>query len=293
MAALEMLVAEDGAAHNGQVRVGAHKVVGESGDKVQKLLESGPVNDHGHMLTVEDDAVLVIVNVGGVLQEPFFAADGHGDNPVVSPGGVVHPSGVALIFPAELALGIAGLGGQLGGGDGLGVLLGLTQVDGNVQIAVLAFVLPADVLCDPVGADVVRVPAEGVVPVRSLPGGKGVLFPEGADDLPGHGGKAAHNPGVENVPGGDVVVAEAGGAGVVQESGENRFQVSAQRLLRGRVVILAQNVQKAVAEHHRVLRLGKAPLKGVGKERIDAGFYLHASSSTAISTPPWGRMERT
>ena len=49
---------------------------------------------------------------------------------MVLPGGVVHASGVALVLPAELALGVAPLGGRLGGGDGSGVLLRLGQVDG-------------------------------------------------------------------------------------------------------------------------------------------------------------------
>ena len=58
-----MVVAQDGAAYDGQVRVGAHEVMGELFHKVQQLTEGGAVDFHGHMLAVEDDAVLFIVDV--------------------------------------------------------------------------------------------------------------------------------------------------------------------------------------------------------------------------------------
>ncbi len=69
-ATLKMLVGEDAAAHDGQVGVGAHEVVGELAHKVQELGKGSPVDLHGHMPAIEHDAMLVIVNVGGVLQPP-------------------------------------------------------------------------------------------------------------------------------------------------------------------------------------------------------------------------------
>ena len=156
MAALEVLVAEDGAAHDGQIRVGADKVMREEGDELQQLGKGGAVDLHGDMLTVEDDAVLVIVNVGGILQEPGLAVDGHRDDAVILTGGEIHPPRVALALPAQQTLGVAALGRIFGGGDGLGILFRLGQVDGNVDLSVAAVHLPPHVLLYPVGPDIIR-----------------------------------------------------------------------------------------------------------------------------------------
>ena len=125
---------QDGAAHDGQVGVGAHKIMGELAHKVQQLGKAGPVDLHGDVLPVQADAVLIVVHIGGVLQKPGGAVDGDGDDAVVLPGGVVYPAGVALIFRAQLAPGVGGGREVPGGGDGLGVLFRLGQVDGDVQI---------------------------------------------------------------------------------------------------------------------------------------------------------------
>ena len=68
--ALEVVVAQDAAAHDRQVGVATHKVVGEQSHKIQQLAEGRPLNFHRGVLVVEHDAVLVIVNVGAVLQIP-------------------------------------------------------------------------------------------------------------------------------------------------------------------------------------------------------------------------------
>ena len=282
--ALKMLVAQDGAAHNGQIGVGAHKVVGEHPDEVQQLLEGGLVDLHGDVLRIEDNAVLVVVDIGGVLQAPVRAANLDGDDPVVGPGRVVHPSGVALVLPAQLALGVGGLGGIFCRGNGLGVLFRLAEVDGDVHFPVLAGVFPTHILGDAVAADVVGVAAEFVIPVRSRLGALGILLPEGTDDFPGHGGHRAHDPGVEDIPGGDAIVAQAVCHGIIQHSGQNFLQILRLRLVRGGVVLLVENVQQPVGEHLMVARLGKAGIHGVGHQRVDTGFDVHAC--TSISTPP-------
>ena len=218
---LEVLMAEDRAAHNGQVGIGAHKIMGEGLHKVQQLLKSRPVDLHGHMPGIEHDAVLVVVNVGRILEAPVLPADGNRNNPMIGPGRMVHPAGVSLVLPAQLALGVSGLGSVLGRGNGSGILLRLTQVDGDVHLTVGAVVLPAHILRNPIAADVVGITAEPIVPLGGRLRALGVPFPEGADDLPGHGCDCAHNPGVENVPGGDVVFTQTLFHGVVQNSGQN------------------------------------------------------------------------
>ena len=195
--------------------------MGEGLHKVQQLLKGRPVDLHGHMPGIEHDAVLVVVNVGRILEAPVLPADGNGNDPMIGPGRMVHPPGIALVLPAQLALGISGLRGVLGRGYGSGILLRLAQIDGDVHLTVGAVVLPAHILRNPIAADVVGITAEPIVPLGGRLRALGVPFPEGADDLPGHGRDCAHNPGVENVPGGDVVFAQTLFHGVVQNSGQN------------------------------------------------------------------------
>src|SRR5699024_2152755 len=176
----------------------------------------------GGVQAVEHDAVLVVVDVGAVLEVPGAVVDGDGDDAVVLAGGVVHPAGVALVLHAQLALGVGALGGQLGGRDGLGVLFGLGEVDGDVQVAVGGGGDPLEVLLDAVAADVVGVLAEGVEPVG---GGAGALLlvfvPEVGPHDAGPRGQHTHQPGVEQVPGHRVVLADAPGHGVVHQGGED------------------------------------------------------------------------
>ena len=60
-AALQVVVAQDGAADDGQVGVRAEEVVRELSDELDEFPERGPVDLHGHMLAVQDDAVLVVI----------------------------------------------------------------------------------------------------------------------------------------------------------------------------------------------------------------------------------------
>ena len=130
-------MAQDAAAHDRQVGVAAHKIVGEQTHKIQQLAEGCPLDLHGGMLVIEHDAVLVVVNVGAVLQIPRAVVDGQRDDAVIFARRVVHAAGVALVLHAQLALGVSTLGCKLCGGNGLGIFFRLGQVDGDIQIAVL------------------------------------------------------------------------------------------------------------------------------------------------------------
>ena len=165
VAALKVVMAQDAAAHDGQVGIAAHEVVGEEGHEVQQLAEGGTLDLHGGVLAVEDDAVLVVVDVGAVLEIPRAVVDGQRDDAVVLAGGMVQPAGIALVLHAELALGVGALGGELCRRDGLGVLFGLREVDGDVKVAVRGLGDPLEVPLDAVAADVVGVLTELVEPV--------------------------------------------------------------------------------------------------------------------------------
>ena len=62
--ALEMVVVQDGAAHDGQVGIAAQQVVGELRHKSEEPPEGAPVDAHGHVPAVQHDAVLGVVGVG-------------------------------------------------------------------------------------------------------------------------------------------------------------------------------------------------------------------------------------
>ena len=64
---------------------------------------------------------------------------------------------VSLVLDAQLALGIAALRRVSCCRDRLGILLGLGEIDGDVQLAVLGLRLPSSVSGDPVSADIIRI----------------------------------------------------------------------------------------------------------------------------------------
>ena len=218
MSALEVVVGQDGAAHDGQIGVGTYEVVGELPHKVQQLGETGPVNLHGHMLAVQANAVLVVVDIGGVLQKPGGAVNGDGDNAMILPGRVVDPACVPLVLGAQLAPGVGGSRKIPGCGDGFGVLLWFGEIDGNVQFPILGGGLPLHVAGDAVPADVVGVLAEGVVPVGGRLGGVVVHGLKLLNDIGGAGREAAHQLGVEQVAVNNGIFRQhTPGMGVVQQ----------------------------------------------------------------------------
>ena len=137
---------------------------------------------------------------------------------MILPGGVVDPAPVALVFGAELAPGIGGGGQIFCRRNGLGVLLRLGQVYGNIQLAVLRGGLPLHVLGDAVPADVVGVLTELVVPVGGLFGVLGVEGLELRAHLGGPGGETAHQLRVKQVPVDHGIFRQhAAGVGVLQQ----------------------------------------------------------------------------
>ena len=88
-----------------------------------------PVDGHWRVAGVEDDAVLVVVDIGAVLHIPIRAIKFERDNAMILPGGVIHSPGVSLVFRAEQAFRVSCHRGSSGGCDGLGIFFGLAQVD--------------------------------------------------------------------------------------------------------------------------------------------------------------------
>ena len=142
--------------------------MGELRDEAQKVLERCPGDAHGNMISAQDDAVLVVVAVRGVLEIPVLAMKVERDKPQVLSCGMPLVAEEALVLPAEQTLWVAGRGDGPGTGDIPRVLLRLGEVDGDVQLAELRGGLPADVTGRARGADVVRGDAQLVKPVCGL-----------------------------------------------------------------------------------------------------------------------------
>ena len=160
-------MAQDAAAHDRQVGVGAAGVMRELADEIKYLGQGLLVHLHGLMLLVQHDAMLVEIGVGTVLQVELLPCQLNGHDAVGLAGREVDAPGIADILLAEHAGGVAALGLQALQGDGLGVLLGLGQIDGDLQLAVGGGSVPLDVLGDLGSADIVRYHAEIIEPVGS------------------------------------------------------------------------------------------------------------------------------
>ena len=259
----------------------------EQRHEIQQLAESSPLDLHGGVLAVEHDAVLVVVNVGAVLQIPRAVVDGQRDDAVILAGGVVHPARIALVLHAELALGVGALGGQLGGGDGLGVFFGLGEVDGDVQIAVRRFGDPLQVPLDAVAADVVGVLAELVEPVGGSLGAFLLvpLLKVGADDG-GARGQDAHEFGVKEVAGGGVVRAHTARYSIVHQRFQDGFEVFvADFALRLGEAVQLHGHEQLVADVDCIVRQDEAGVQTIVDELLNG-------SGDHRTAPPSGRMER-
>ena len=258
-AALEVVVAQDRAADDGQVGVRAEEVVRELPDEVEEFAERRAVDLHGHVFTVQDDAVLVVVDIRRVLEAPVALVDGDGDDAVVLPRRVVHPSGIALVLEAQLALRVRALLRGLGSRDISRVLLRFREVDRDVDIAELARHAPADVLRHARGTDVVRVLTEPVKPVRRLLGRFTVQASERPDDLRRPRRDHAHEGRVKEVASGDALALQkALFRGIVDEGVEDVVEALEGYIAHGFIVVEAQFLQKGVDQVMAVSLFGQA-----------------------------------
>ena len=139
----------------------------EDGNKLGKILKGSAGNLHRHMLTVEDNAVLIVIGIWGVLQEPALAVEIQRNQAVSLTGWMIGPASIALVFTAQQALGIAGGFHQLGLGNVPWILLRLGQINGNIQISVLSSCFPDNILVNTALANIVGSNTQLVVIVRS------------------------------------------------------------------------------------------------------------------------------
>ena len=256
------------------------------------------------MRAVEDDAVLVIIDIRRILQIPAAAVDRHGNDTVILAGRVVHPSGIALVFGAESALGIAGRRRELGSRNGARVLLRLGEVDRDVQRTVGALVDPLLIARDAVAADIIRVLAEGVEPVRRPLRRNGIQAAEFGPHLVRRRCQHAHQLRIEQVARHGIILCNAAGNGVLRQFAE---QVRQRQFCRGAVWVAAvelQGLKQTVARPEAVVRLNETSILRIAEQawlmqasimaahlhqnatlRAD-GQHMAAASPRTASMPP-------
>ena len=283
-----MLMAEDGAAHNWKVCVGADEIVRQHCHKIQQLLKAGPVNAHRRMLRAQADAVLIVIHIGRILQIPAFAAERHGNEAVILPRRMVHPSGVALIFRAELALWIPGLRRELCRRNGARVLLWLREVDRDIQRTVLSLVDPLLILCNAVAADIIRILTEFIEPVRRLPRAFVIQRTEFFAHLVRCGRQGAHQLRIKEVARDLIVRADAARHGFLRQPLQEHMQRLPLRLRR-LDRIQPHDLQQPVDGPCPVVLLQKPAADRIVRQSVDRSVHLQASNTA----PPASRMEST
>ena len=101
--ALVMVMGQNRSADDRKIGVGAEHVVRELFHKGEKMADGLFIDDHRHMLAVEDDAVFVVVGIGRILEIEGIATEVERKDADRFPGRVVDPSPIAFVFLAQQA----------------------------------------------------------------------------------------------------------------------------------------------------------------------------------------------
>ena len=128
-------------------------------DKVQKLSEGCTLDLHWCVLSVKYDAVLVVIYIRRILEEPVTIVDRYRNNTMILSCRMVHTSCISLIFAAKLAFWIAACLGILGCCDRLWILLRLGKIDRDIKCSELCIGCPLTILLDTCAADIIAVTA--------------------------------------------------------------------------------------------------------------------------------------
>ncbi len=219
-----MIVVQDGSADNGKIRIGADKIVGEDVQELEQAVKGLPGQLHGDVLLLQDNAVFIVINIGGILEVPGFPAQIQGQGTVRLAGRMIDSPCVPYILRAEQTFGIAGLRSAFECSDFPGVFFRLGQIDGDVQIAKRAFIIPFPVFCNTIHSYVIGLSAQTIKIIRcgtdAIPALKILEFTE---DLGRPGQKQSHNTGVQQIPEGlRVFLQNSFFIAVVQELFQNR-----------------------------------------------------------------------
>ena len=192
-------MAENGTTHNGQVRIGPHKIMGELPHKIQQVRHGFTADLHGRMAGIEQNAVFIIIHIGGILQKPVFAQQRNRDQAMVTPGRLGNRTDKAFVLPAQRAFRITAALLQTGRRNGFRVFFRLAQVNGNDDFAVGGHTRPFFILGYPVHPDIVGTTAQIIIIIGGLFRIGFVQFTELLHHFRRPGHQAVHDFGVEQV----------------------------------------------------------------------------------------------
>ena len=219
-----MLMRQDRTADDRKIRIGADRIMREEGDELEKPLKCMNVDLHRDVLSREDDAVLIVVDVRGVLHEPVFSVESERDQADRLACRVVETAGVADIFRAEQAARISVLLLRERSCDRPRILLGLREIDRDVEFTVARLCDPFSVFLNAVCADIVGIAAYFIEIIGRLLRALLIECFEGAHNFGGARCQASHELRVEEVAACDAVLDVSARDCVVEECGENIFK---------------------------------------------------------------------
>ena len=101
VAALVVVVCQNGTANDGQIGIRAEEIVRKLLHKIKQLVERALVNLHRHMLAAEHNAVLIVVHIRRILQKPIRMVHRDRDCAVVLSCRVVHAARITDILLAQ------------------------------------------------------------------------------------------------------------------------------------------------------------------------------------------------
>ena len=128
---LKMIVCQNRSTNNREIRIRSQNIVWKLLHKIKQLAEGIVINLHRYMLSVKHDTVLIIINIGRILESPLFPIDLNGNNAVILSCRMIDPACISFVFTAEQTFRISSLLHQLRCCDCLRVLLWLRKVDRN------------------------------------------------------------------------------------------------------------------------------------------------------------------
>ena len=235
------------------------------------------------MIAVQDDAVLVVVGIGRVLEEPRCSAQIERNEAVRLARGMIRPSCIALVLTAEQTFRIGGRLYEFRLCDVARILLGLREVDRHIEITVLRRRLPRDVPINARLADVVRCNAQTVVPVRCLLRRCRIMRAELPHDLRGTRHHTVHDARIEQVALVHRIFDQAACRRIVKhllEHGRRRLE----RLIDGvrHILLHAEHVDQTVRGVHLIVRGDQPLLPRKMQEAADAALYVTHDSPPSV-----------
>ena len=194
-----MLMRQNGAAYNREVRIGADRVVREHLNKLKQTDKGIVLNLHRHMIAGQYDAMLIVINIRAVLHVPLLPGKCQRKKTDVLSCRMIQSSRIAHILRAEKALGILLLLLVQSSRNRLGILLRLGKIDGDVKLSVTGLRHPFAILPDPVGADIITVAGKLVKIICGLLRALLILLMERTDHLGRSGCQTPHQSGIEQI----------------------------------------------------------------------------------------------